>query len=324
MKLFNQIQHNEFTNLKENEASFLKRFYIYQKERFPFLGHGILVASFSFSAISFARICRGANGFVTWDTYLVGIFTTISLFLMVRIFDEFKDAEEDAKYRKHLPLPRGLISFKELFLLGVIIVLAQITVNVIFFPKMLIIYLIVIGYLSLMGKEFFVAKWLKDHQFWYVISHMLIIPLIDVYASGLDWLLEGVDAPKGLLFFFAVSFMNGIVLEVGRKIKNMENEAEGVLTYSALLGANKATYLWLLILTITLVLAVLACNYAGYGIVALIVLSIIFLLCAVPALLFLKNQTKKNSKFIELSSAIWTIAMYFTLGAVPMLQKLFF
>ena len=33
---------------------------------------------------------------------------------------------------------------------------------------------------------------------------MLIIPLIDIYASGLDWLLEGASAPKGLLFFFAV------------------------------------------------------------------------------------------------------------------------
>src|SRR3989304_1659589 len=191
------VQQNEFTKPEENSSSFLKRFYIYQKERFPILGHGILVASFSFSAIAYSRICRGAEGFVDWKIYLVGIFTTISLFLLVRIFDEFKDAEDDAKYRRELPVPRGLISFRELAIMGIIIAILQIVVNLFFFPKMLFIYFVIIGYLSLMGKEFFVVEWLKKHQFWYVTSHMFIIPLVDIYASGLDWLLGGVSAPGG-------------------------------------------------------------------------------------------------------------------------------
>src|ERR1700752_30506 len=222
---------------QQNTLPFLHRFFIYQKERFPFLGHGLLVASFSFSAIAYSRICRGAEGFVDLSTYLVGIFTTISLFFLVRVFDEFKDAEDDAKFRSHLPVPRGLISFKELAILGVIAACLQILANAYFFPKMLIMYFIVMGYLCLMGKEFFVGEWLKKHQFWYVVSHMMIIPLVDVYASGLDWILEGVPAPKGLLFFFAVSFMNGVVLEIGRKIRIPEKEEFN--TYSTMLGAPK-------------------------------------------------------------------------------------
>jgi len=47
-------QLNEFSIKEENEASFLKRLYIYQKERFPILGHGVLVVAFSFSAISYS------------------------------------------------------------------------------------------------------------------------------------------------------------------------------------------------------------------------------------------------------------------------------
>ncbi len=318
------IQQNEFSNAEENAAPFLKRFYTYQKERFPILGTGLLVASFSFSAISYSRICRGAEGFVDWKTYFVGIFTTISLFFLVRIFDEFKDAEDDAMYRKSLPVPRGLISFKELRNIGIVLGILQIAVNLFFFPKMLIIYFIVIAYLSLMGKEFFIAAWLKKHQFCYITSHMFIIPLIDIYASGLDWLLGGVPAPKGLLFFFAVSYMNGIVLEIGRKIRTPEKEAEGVITYTSLLGVNKAPLLWILILFITGALGIAACQFAGYGVTASIVLGIVFLLCNIPALLFLKNKTEKFSKAIELTSALWTIAMYLTLGAVPMLEKLLF
>jgi 4-hydroxybenzoate polyprenyltransferase len=318
------VQPNEFSKTEENNASFLKRLYIYQKERFPVLGHGLLVASFSFSAIAYSLICRGEKGFVDLKTYLVGIFITITLFMLVRIFDEFKDAEDDAQFRKHLPVPRGLISFKELKIMAIVIIVLQIAVNLLFFPKMLLIYIGIITYLSLMGKEFFIADWLKKHQFWYITSHMFIIPLIDIYASGLDWLIEGVDAPKGLIFFFAVSYMNGIVLEIGRKIRAPEKEANGVLTYTSMLGANKAIILWIAVLFVTLCLGIAASNYAGYGATALLVMSSIFVLCVIPALLFLKNKTEKLSKAMEISSALWTIAMYLSLGAIPMLQQLFF
>lgn len=317
-------QHNEFSKEEENNASFLKRLYLYQKERFPLLGHGLLVASFSFSAIAYSRICRGAEGFVNWQTYLTGIFITITLFMLVRIFDEFKDAEDDALYRKHLPVPRGLIRFSELKTIGIIIVVLQIAVNLFFFPKMLIIYAIIIAYLCLMGKEFFIAEWLKKHQFWYVTSHMFIIPLIDIYASGLDWLLGDTDAPKGLLFFFAVSYMNGIVLEIGRKIRAPEKEATGVLTYTSMLGITKAITLWIVVLTITFGLSIAASYYAGYGATAVVVFSTLFAVCLLPALLFLKNNTEKLSKAVELAAALWTIAMYLSLGGIPMIQQLFF
>ncbi len=317
-------QQNEFSKPEENNASFLKRLFIYQKERFPIIGHGLLVASFSFSAISYSLICRGVEGFVSWQTYFVGIFTTISLFILVRIFDEFKDAADDALYRKKLPVPRGLISLKELMQIGIVLAILQVGINLYFFPKMLIIYTIIIVYLSLMGKEFFVANWLKKHQFWYVTSHMFIIPLIDIYASGLDWLLEGVAAPMGLLFFFAVSYMNGIVLEIGRKIRVPEKEAVGVLTYTTMLGANKAITLWIAVLFGTFCLSIAASYYAGYGTIAFSILGVVFVLCSIPALLFLKQKTERLSKSIELTSAIWTIAMYLTLGGIPMLQKLLF
>lgn len=314
---------NEFSVPDENNASFGRRFFIYQKERFPLIGHGLLVSAFSFSATAYSRLCRGADGFIPWTTFLIGIFTTVSLFLLVRIFDEFKDAEDDAKYRKNLPVPRGLVSLKELGIVGAVLILLQITINFIFLPKMLLIYFIIIAYLSLMGKEFFAASWLKKHQFWYVTSHMFIIPLIDIYSSGLDWLLEGVEAPVGLLFFFAVSYMNGIVIETGRKIRRPEDEAEGVLTYTSMLGTNRGVFLWLTSLMVTLLLSIAACNYAGFGTTAFIVLGIVFLLCATPALLFLKNKTASFAKMIEKASGIWTIAMYLTLGAAPMLSKLF-
>jgi len=313
---------NKFSKPQENNASLLSRLYIYQKERFPILGHGLLVAAFSFSAVSYSRIYRHTNGFITLKIFGIGVFTTVSLFMLVRIFDEFKDADDDAKYRQELAVPRGLVSLQELRIIGMILVVFQVALNLIFIPKMLVIYFLIIAYLLLMGKEFFISNWLKRNQFWYVASHMFIIPFVDVYASGLDWLLGNVAAPAGLLFFFAVSYMNGIVLEIGRKIRIPEKESEGFLTYTSLLGTKRAVYLWLVVLLATLLLSVTASIFAGYGMIVFAVLSGVFLFCATPAILFLTSGTEKSSKMIEYASALWTISMYLTLGAGPMISSL--
>ena len=94
--------------------SLFTRFLIYQKERYPFVVYFFLISSFSFSAIAYSRMCRGLIEFISLDKFLVCIFNTILLFFILRILDEFKDQEDDKKYRKYLPVPRGLISLKEL------------------------------------------------------------------------------------------------------------------------------------------------------------------------------------------------------------------
>jgi UbiA prenyltransferase family len=306
----------------ENNYSFVRRFYIYQKERFPFLAHGLMITAFTFSAISYSRICRGREGFIEWRDFLIGVFATITLFLLVRIFDEFKDRVDDAKYRKYLPVPRGLISLNELKIVGVVVGCIQVAVIAIFQLEMLYLYVIVLFYLALMGVEFFVPEWLKKRQLIYITSHMVIIPLIDIYASGLDWLLDGSHAHWGLAWFFAVSYSNGIVLEFGRKIKTPEMEEEGVVSYTGLYGTLGGVKIWIGLMFGTMLLAMGASHYAGYGWLAFTVLVICFVLFSLPGWLFLKNPTVKRSKFIEYASAGWTALMYLSLGGIPMLKEI--
>jgi 4-hydroxybenzoate polyprenyltransferase len=141
-------------------------------------------------------------------------------------------------------------------------------------------------------------------------------------ASGLDWALENATPSPGLGLFFLVSYFNGIVLEIGRKIRTPENEKEGVLTYSSMLGLNKALWLWLGILAITLSCSLAAVYFAGYGMLAYFIFGGIFILCSVPAWLSLNKITEKRAKMMEYISALWTILMYFSLGAIPMIQHL--
>ena len=262
------------TNL--NNASFLRRFFQYQKERFPFLAHGLLIGSFTFSAISYSRISRGETGFISIRDYLIGVFITFSFFLLVRIFDEFKDQKEDAQYRTYLPVPIGLISLKELKVVGWFVGIVQLLVIVLFQPTMIYLYGIVLSYLLLMRVEFFVPAWLKKKHLLYIISHMLIIPLIDFYASGLDWFLEGKSLHIGLGWFFLVSYFNGFVLEFGRKIRTPKTEEEGIISYTKLYGTKGGVLVWIFLLTLTFLFSIGASLYAGYGILSVVIFSVFF------------------------------------------------
>ena len=306
----------------ENQLSLIRRLNIYQKERFPVLAHGLLITAFTFSAISYSRICRGIESFISAKDFLIGIFASFTLFLLVRIFDEFKDQEEDAKYRKYLPVPRGLVSLKELASIGWLVAVIQIATIGIFQTKMLFLYGLVLAYLLLMSKEFFIPEWLKKHQVAYILSHMMIIPLIDLYSSGLDWLLDGDVLHYGVCWFMAVSFVNGIVLEVGRKIKTPASEEEGVVSYTKLYGTNKAALIWLGLLATTMGLAIGAASYASYGLIAFRFLVSFFIICSIPAILFIKKPSDKKAKYIEYASGAWTILMYLSLGAIPMIKTL--
>ena len=253
---------------------------------------------------------------------MICVFNTVTLFFLVRIFDEFKDQEDDRLYRKYLPVPRGVISLRELKYVGITVFVLQVLVNSIFYPQMLLLYAFVIAFLLLMGKEFFVAEWLKKHQFWYVTSHMFIIPFIDIFASGFDWHLAGLEAPQGMIIFFCISYLNGIVLEIGRKIKTPETEEHGVISYTKLIGVKKAPAFWILILFITMIFAFVGAWYAGLGVIAYIIFVFLFLVCCTPAILFIKRPSIRSAKYMEYFSGLWTFGMYLTLGGIPMLFNL--
>ncbi len=301
----------------------LRRLYVYQKERFPLAVHGLLIAAFSFSAIAYSRLCRGEAGFIPWQHYAACVFTNLTLFFLLRVADEYKDADDDAALRPYLPVSRGLITLKELRNTGALLFGAAALINVLWFPALLPLFLLMMGYLAIMRYEFFAGAWLKKHMGVYMISHMFIIPLADIYASGYDWKLSGAGAPVGLLWFFAVSYLNGIVLEMGRKIRVPEAEEPGVQSYTMLWGPRGGPAIWLAVLLINFGVAWIAARYARHPDYVFIALGSLVCLAAIPGVLFLFRPRKMLSKWIEAISLIWALGMYLLLGGIPQIASLF-
>src|ERR1700691_3013564 len=101
------------------------RWWIYQRERFPIFAHTPIIAAFSLSAVSYSALIRGAYHLPAWQPCVVAFASSFLFFLQLRIADEFKDFEEDSRYRPYRPVPRGLISLRDLGVIGVVCLLVQ-------------------------------------------------------------------------------------------------------------------------------------------------------------------------------------------------------
>ena len=299
-------------------GGFLARWWTYQRERFPVCAHGLLIAAFSFSAVSYSTLVRGASG-VGLHAALAAFANSFLAFLQLRIADEFKDADEDRRHRPYRPVPRGLVTLRGLGALGGLSAAAQLALALSLNARLLSLLLLTWTYLALMSREFFVRDWLKARPLTYLWTHMLIMPLIDFYATGCDWMSAGLRVPPaGLGAFLGVSFCNGIVIEVGRKLRAPADEEPGVGTYTALWGRTVAVGAWWLALAGTAILATFAAGAIHFRLPVAGVLTAGLLAAGLVGRRFLRDPGSRHARAFELVSGLWTLAMHLSLGAVPL------
>ncbi|HRE83194.1 MAG TPA: UbiA family prenyltransferase [Opitutaceae bacterium] len=300
----------------------MKRWWIYQRERFPLVAHGPLILAFSASAVSYSALLRGSGAQrPALISFIVAFIVSLGSFLLLRIADEFKDQEEDANYRPYRPVPRGLVKLSELAWIGVGVGALQLVLAVQIGWPLVGLLAVTWIYFALMSREFFVRDWLKKRPVIYLFSHMAIMPLVDWFATGCDWVHASGEMPPGLFWFLAASFFNGIVIELGRKIRAPGDEERGVETYSFLWGRRVAVASWLSAMAATLACAGIAAQRIAFAIPLLSTLGACLVAATVLSLFFLRTPQRKTAKGIEALSGVWTLALYLTLGVIPLWLK---
>ena len=296
----------------------MTRWWTYQKERFPLAAHGPLIAAFSACAVSFSALLRHAPR-PGWEMYLVAFGVCLLMFLQLRIADEFKDFEDDSRWRPYRPVPRGLVKLSELRIVFILAAAIQLALVLWLDARLLWVLGIAWTYLGLMSVEFFCRDWLKARPVVYLLTHMGIMPLVDFFGTACEWLPRAGKAPAGLGWFLAASFFNGLVIELGRKLRQPADEEEGVETYSALWGVKRGIKVWFCLVITTLGCAIMAAQAIDFALpVAGILLAI--LLVAVPVT-FGFGVGRIPGKHVEGFSGAWTLALYLMLGLVPLLAK---
>lgn len=295
------------------------RWWVYQRERFPLLAHGPLVVAFSCCAVSYSMLLRGAAGLPDWRACLVAFTVSLVFFFHLRVADEFKDAEEDARHRPYRPVPRGLVTLRELAVIGAAGACLQLFLTGWWNTPLLWWLALAWLYFALMSREFWIGEWLRAHPMVYLLSHLFIMPLVDFYAAACDWEHATGVMPAGLWWFVAASYFNGMVLEVGRKLRAPADEERGVPTYTAEWGVPRALALWLSGLLVAYVCGVLAACRVGVGGAFAVVGAVPVLLAFGTAWAFRRHAPAGAGKRFELISGLWTLSLYLGLGLLPRL-----
>ncbi|WP_269581689.1 UbiA family prenyltransferase [Roseibium sp. Sym1] len=301
----------------EQDMSLPARLWRYQAERFPLVQTVPLLGAFSAASVTAsARLADRPLPGVT--AYLVAFLIVMVFFWQMRALDEVKDADTDRRYRPERPIPRGLVSLKLILSLAGIAAVPAALAAFVLSPFVLVLVIIAWVWLALMSVEFFASEFLHRSPALYLVSHMAIMPLIDLVLTGCEWVPAG-SVPSGIWTFLLMSFANGCVIEFGRKIWAPENEREGVETYSSAWGIHRS----LIALAVMTAIAFLALVICGVYLQRPLVTA----LCGLAVLLpfawtlfdFARNPDLKRQKRLETLSGVWVLACYLAAAFAPSL-----
>ncbi len=301
--------------------NFFKKWYTYQKERFPVIVYGSYILSIVIAVFCFCNYLspnlyeiileKTQNASVGPKVYTLNYYKLIPMFivaflqfLMVRIIDEFKDYEEDCKYRPYRPVPRGLITLKELKVLFIICIALQIIVTILASPESIPFLIIVWIVFALMSKGFFIKKFLDKHMLIEVLFDELLMPALVLYLAHFVYYVDYQNIWKLLIMSYVISW----IVEIARKVRCKDDEEKGVRTYTAVFGIKAAMLILTIVETILMIsnLFILGTKY----LIACIAIYGIVILCNI---LFSIIKNRKLAKLTELSANLYIMFCYLSL-----------
>ena len=295
------------------------RLWIYQRERFPLVRTVPLLLAFSASSVTASAHLAGRSvpGAAAYATAFI---LALVFFWQMRVADEVKDAETDQRYRPERPIPRGLVSLRLIVWLGVLSTFIALGAAFAFHPLLTLLVFAVWAWLGLMTVEFFVPTLLHRSPALYLVTHMAIMPLIDLLLTGCEWVPAGQGLPPGIWTFLLMSLANGCVAEFGRKIWAPSNERPGVDSYSSAWGLRRANAALAVAWAAAFAALVgygsqlgMAIWFAGAGTMASLPL-----VASIAA--FLADPSAVAQKRLETASGIWILFCYVLAATLPFLR----
>lgn len=296
----------------------LERLWIYQRERFPLPAMGLLACLLACSSTLYSALARGAPlpGFGAIAAAAASAFL---VFVQMRVLDEFKDFEDDKRFRPYRPVPRGLVSLRELGWILAGASAGEIAIALLVDARLLWLLAALWSYLGLMAMEFFARDWLRRRAFAYLASHNPFGALIALYAAAFEWLPRA-GAPHPALALLALAvFFNTALLEIGRKIRAPLDEEHGVETYSAVWGRGRAVLAWCAALGLTALAGWAAARETGHGSAFAWLMAPVVLVAALASWRYLLEPQTRRAKAIEGLSGVASLVLYAALGPLAAL-----
>lgn len=216
---------------------------IYIQERFPVIP--VLLFTFGYSALAIG-VASSSNPWFNNPNFTISILVLLSsvfffFLLRQRTIDEFRDAQHDLKNYPDRPIPRGLISKKQLLMLGGFALFTEWVSVYLLGASLITTYIFVFVYSLLMAKEFFLSEWLNKHFTLYFFVHEIIFLLFGTFfIRAINWSFLNFNTLT--LSALVVLVAAPVSIEIIRKFKPRYDKTGKVVadTYGTVWGRNNA------------------------------------------------------------------------------------
>ncbi len=287
-----------------------RKFYVYQKERFPVV---VLVLSLFPAILSSSAV---TSSHPTILNICVIILASVVYLLHIRIIDEHRDFHHDNIHHSTRPIQKGVILREELYYIDLLAVTILFVIAVCSGLFTFIISLLMLLYTYLAGKEFFIGDKIRKHFFWYNAVNLVQMFLMQIFVY--TYFINSFSFNKPIIIHFIFTTIGTIIYEFLRKLKIPGNDGSGGDTYTSYLGFNISIVLYQVLLLLNAVfffwitaLITSEINYLLYFALGFTVLTFL------SAILHFIKKTTKTDQLMQASFlflyGFFNIAIYIIL-----------
>lgn len=277
-------------------SGWYRRICSFMDERHPLPSLLALSSMVYLGPATFVAHVHGIGASLLSPMTVIGICSVFNFYLILRLCDELKDMDLDAKRFPDRPLPSGRVAPYDLYFLLIVIIILTLVLNI-GTTITLLAATGILGYEFLMFKFFFVPDILRRRPLVNLITHNPVFALIPLYSvlifagkhniplSALEW-----DA---ILTFIVMIWMPFLGWEIARKLRVPEQH-DPYDIYSPALGHVGAILSVIATQIISLLIALyFLFNYSLIWVYAAIVISG-FAMAVTGNILFLINPNKRS------------------------------
>lgn len=290
----------------------------WSSERFPFVNVISGFVMYFMVAMVAQKIGTGEAAINVWQAVAGGLAVTL-LFLLMRISDEHKDFQSDLELFPDRVLQSGRITLAHLRIVGVFAAALQIGLCVWMDGGLGAVTFVCVANIFvalLLNREFFIGNWLRQHMMIYALSHMVVA------LSSAYWIM--VMASDGEIktqhfVLLLLPYWSGMIFEVARKSFGVEENREGLESYSLAFGYGKSSLFTFLFAAFSLVCYFYLAQVVAPGSYKTLMGSaVVFALLSVSLLKHSKSPTKKSRKSLEGLTALFISYNYLSLGLLSL------
>ena len=283
----------------------------FTKERFGVLSHIITIVVFIAAHILIAKSIHSTSfSFINALMLLLGV---TAFYFKLRLYDEVKDYEFDVIINKTRPLPRGLLTHKDMYRGMLVCILIEIITFSLQGLNASISIILAIIYSLIMYKEFFIADKIRPYLTTYAIVHTIVTSLLSFAIFSFLTGLSIIDVVTNTVYlsFALANWLLFNIFEFGKKTFATSEERENVDTYSSLFGRTGAVAL---VASQSVLASYLALNLSGAN--QEIIFGGMGLLLAITLILSLRyvfTNKKESAKHYRNFSSVYIVIFYLIL-----------